>query len=159
MSKYQKVERSLVWSCSFSAAVKLINPVNRLLSLCSLVIFDLKSVASLLNFSANCSNEINFSRHKSDSVIRKFSRLERRPILVSRSSRASTKAVARLRIELWICCSAPLRRGGRLKLPKEEMRLKNEGFLTCPEVDWERGLKKMWRKISPYLVRLNRRLE
>ena len=117
-------------SCSFdfSAAVSVIMLERRLVSLCSLLILERRSLASTLSFSAYCSKVTNLSRQRSDSVMRKLRRRESLPILVSRSSRASTNADARLRIESWMCCSATVRRGGVRTLPKELMRLSSEGF-------------------------------
>lgn len=80
-------------------AVSVTNPLSLFVSLCSLLILVRSCVASALNFSAYCSKVTNLSRHRSLSVIKKLSLLLSRPILVSKSSRASTNAVARLRME------------------------------------------------------------
>ena len=91
-------------SCSFvfSAVVSVIMLDSRFVSFCSLLILERRSLASTLSFSAYCSNVTNLSRHKSDSVIKKFKRRDNSPIFVSRSSRASTNADARLRIDSWM---------------------------------------------------------
>lgn len=115
-------------SFDFSAAVSVIMLDSLFFSFCSLLIFDRSSLASTLSFSAYCSKETNLSRQRSDSVMRKLSRRDRRPIFVSRSSRASTNAVARLRIDSWMCCSACVKRGGGRTAPNELIRLRSEGF-------------------------------
>ena len=100
---------------------------SRFVSFCSRPILERRSLASTLSFSAYCSNVTNLSRHRSDSVIRKFSRRDSRPIFVSRSSRASTNADARFRIDSWMCCSAIVSRGGVRTVPNELMRFSSDG--------------------------------
>ena len=125
-----------VWSLTFSPFVVFTIPLSRLASLCSLLTLDLRSCASRLSFSAYCSKVTNLSLHKSLSVIKKLSLLDSLPILVSKSSRASTKAVARLRIDSWMSCSAAESWGGRLYVPKDEIRLNRDGFLNLSWRTW-----------------------
>ena len=122
--------RAQYHSFIFSDAVMVIMLDRRFVSRCSRLIFERRSLASTLSFSAYCSNVTNLSRHRSDSVMRKFRRRDRRPILVSRSSRASTKAVACLRIDSWMCCSAGVSFGGGRTVPKELMRFRSDGFFS-----------------------------
>ena len=109
------------------------SPLRRFVSRCSLLIFARRSLASTLSFSAYCSNVTNLSRQRSLSVIKKLSRRDSRPIFVSRSSRASTNAVARFRIDDWMCCSATVSCGGPRATPNELMRRRSDGFfsLSC----------------------------
>ena len=66
-------------------------------SRCSLLTFERSSFASMLSFSVYCSKVTNLSLHRSLSIIKKLNRCDSLPIFISRSSRASTNALARLR--------------------------------------------------------------
>ena len=129
--RHAETEDVRLCSFVFSAVVSVMTLDSRFVSLCSLPIFERSSLASTLSFSAYCSNVTNFSLQRSDSVMRKFKRRDSRPIFVSSSSRASTKAVARLRIDIWMCCSAGVSRGGARTEPNELIRFSRDGFFIC----------------------------